>query len=126
MGQQTSVANPSNVQPSGKGGMTSSLTSDQPSMGQPNNNVWQGQQKQYPNTVGQWDNASIMPNQQNSGKSGGKSGSSQGTSGKGGQQPSFDVYTPPPGGYQFNQEQQPNDLINQQSDPRNNGSINGM
>jgi len=101
MGMQfSSTANPSNVQPSGKGGMTSSLTSDQPGMGQPNlnaqNNVWRGEQKQYPNTVGNWDNASIMPNQQSSGK-GGKSGN----------QP-FDVYTPPPGGYQSPVDQQTN------------------
>lgn len=112
MGMQSSVANPSNVQPSGKGGMTSSLVSDQPGMGQPNNNVdpntikpWDnGNPNNYQNTVGQWDNASITPS--SGGKSGGKSGGSQGTSGKG-QQP-FDVYTPPPGGYQSPVDQQTN------------------
>ena len=36
------------------GVITNSATSDQPSMGAPN---------QYPNTVGQWDNAVQQPNQ---------------------------------------------------------------
>lgn len=41
--------------PMGKGGrITNAATSGQPQMGQPNN---------YPNTIGQWDNASIQPQQ---------------------------------------------------------------
>ena len=48
-------------QPQGKGGrkVMYSPTSNQPSMGQPN---------PYPNTVGQWDNASIQPQPRQSGK----------------------------------------------------------
>lgn len=46
---------PQTGQPMGKGGrVTSPITSGQPRMGQPN---------MYPNTVGQWDNASIQPQQ---------------------------------------------------------------
>jgi hypothetical protein len=42
-------------QPAGKGSSTTNAaTSGQPQMGQPN---------MYPNTVGQWDNASIQPQQ---------------------------------------------------------------
>ena len=45
-------ANPPAQQPQGKGGSTTySRTSGQPAFGQPN---------RYPNTVGQWDNASIQ------------------------------------------------------------------
>lgn len=41
--------------PGGKNGqMTNSATSGQPRVGQPN---------MYPNTIGQWDNASIQPQQ---------------------------------------------------------------
>lgn len=39
-------------QPMGKGGYTNSATSGQPRMGQEN---------QYSNTVGQWDNSQIQP-----------------------------------------------------------------
>ena len=48
-------------QPSGKGGrrVMYSPTSNQPTMGQPN---------PYPNTVGQWDNASIQPQTRQMGK----------------------------------------------------------
>ena len=53
---------PQQSQLTGKGaGTTSAATSGQPRMGQPN---------MYPNTVGQWDNASIQPQQ--SRNSGGK------------------------------------------------------
>jgi hypothetical protein len=51
------VAGPSSIsgQAQGKGGQTTNAaTSGQPQMGQPN---------MYPNTVGQWDNASIQPQQ---------------------------------------------------------------
>ena len=47
-------------QPMGKGGrQTNSATSGQPRM---------GQQNQYPNTVGQWDNTQIQPVRQQNGK----------------------------------------------------------
>ena len=46
-------------QPMGKGGYTNSATSGQPRM---------GQQNQYPNTVGQWDNSQIQPIQRQGGK----------------------------------------------------------
>lgn len=51
----------SNGMPSGKGGrsFTYSPTSGQQSMGSPN---------PYPNTIGQWDNASIQPFRQSNGK----------------------------------------------------------
>jgi hypothetical protein len=46
---------PQQSQLTGKGaGTTNAATSGQPQMGMPNN---------YPNTVGQWDNASIQPQQ---------------------------------------------------------------
>ena len=50
-------------QPSGKGGrrVMYSPTSNQPTMGQPN---------PYPNTVGQWDNATIQPRSYGKGKGG--------------------------------------------------------
>ena len=49
------------AQPQGKGGrkVMYSPTSNQPTMGQPN---------PYPNTVGQWDNASIQPQTRQMGK----------------------------------------------------------
>lgn len=52
---------PQAPQPMAKGGnYQSNVTSGQPRMGQPN---------QYPNTVGQWDNAQIQPvRQQGKGK----------------------------------------------------------
>lgn len=51
---------PQPVQSSGKGGrITYPASSGQPQMGQPN---------PYSNTVGPWDNASIMPRQTQSGK----------------------------------------------------------
>jgi len=46
-------------QPMGKGGYTNSATSGQPRMGQEN---------QYSNTVGQWDNSQIQPVQRQGGK----------------------------------------------------------
>jgi hypothetical protein len=46
-------------QPMGKGGYTNSATSGQPRMGQEN---------QYSNTVGQWDNTQIQPVQRQGGK----------------------------------------------------------
>jgi len=46
-------------QPMGKGGYTNSATSGQPRM---------GQQNQYSNTVGQWDNSQIQPVQRQGGK----------------------------------------------------------
>ena len=51
---QSSLIGSSNNRPSGKGGssFTYSPTSGQRQMGSPN---------PYPNTVGQWDNASIQP-----------------------------------------------------------------
>lgn len=53
------VASPS-AQPMGKGSrVTYPGQGGQPQMGQPN---------RYPNTVGQWDNASIQPRQTQSGK----------------------------------------------------------
>ena len=51
------VAGPASIsgQAQGKGGQTTNAaTSGQPQMGMPN---------MYPNTVGQWDNASIQPQQ---------------------------------------------------------------
>ena len=48
-------------QPMGKGGYTNSATSGQPRAGMPN---------QYSNTVGQWDNAQIQPQQPHSGGKG--------------------------------------------------------
>lgn len=108
-----------NVQPSGKGGMTSSLVSGQPSMGQPNTNAdpnsikpYDNGQNNYQNTVGQWDNASIQQPQQGGGKSG-KGGSSF--------QP-LDVYTPPVGGYSYDPNPQP--LFQQQDQNQNNNLIN--
>lgn len=79
-------------QSSGKGGTTSSLVSDQPSMGQPNTNMTP-QSNQYPNTVGSWDNATIQqPQQDQSSGKGGKNGGTQYS------QPTYtqplDVYTP--------------------------------
>jgi hypothetical protein len=60
MGQSSIYTVPRNQQPQqgqsvGKGARsTNAATSGQPQMGQPN---------MYPNTVGQWDNASIQPQQ---------------------------------------------------------------
>jgi hypothetical protein len=52
------------TQSKGKGGSTTnSATSGQPAFGQPN---------MYPNTVGQWDNASIQPRQSRNGGGKGK------------------------------------------------------
>jgi hypothetical protein len=54
------------AQPMGKGGrVTYPSTNGQPQMGQPNTNSGMDQQmgNMYPNTVGQWDNASIQPQQ---------------------------------------------------------------
>jgi hypothetical protein len=56
--QQQSAQQP--PQPMGKGGVqTNSATSGQPRM---------GQQNQYSNTVGQWDNTQIQPVQRQGGK----------------------------------------------------------
>lgn len=55
------IQNTINANPQGKGGrrVMYSPTSNQPTMGQPN---------PYPNTVGQWDNASIQPQTRQMGK----------------------------------------------------------
>lgn len=50
-----SFAQPNQSQPMGKGGYSNSATSGQPRM---------GQQNQYSNTVGQWDNTQIQPTHQ--------------------------------------------------------------
>jgi hypothetical protein len=53
--QQPTPTDSSAVQPQGKGGnITFPGQGGQPKMGQPN---------MYPNTIGQWDNASIQPQQ---------------------------------------------------------------
>jgi len=64
MGQISNIPSSiGNSQNSGKGGntVTTPTTSQQPSFGVPN---------QYPNTVGQWDNAQIAPQPSSGGKSG--------------------------------------------------------
>lgn len=59
-GQETVFSQPSSPAPMGKGGVqTNSATSGQPRAGMPN---------QYSNTVGQWDNAQIQPQQSHGGK----------------------------------------------------------
>jgi hypothetical protein len=51
-------------QPQGKGGrVTTPVTSGQPQMGQPSVGAGMPQPNMYTNTVGQWDNASIQPQQ---------------------------------------------------------------
>jgi hypothetical protein len=51
-------------QPQGKGGrVTTPGTSGQPQMGQPSVGAGMPQPNMYTNTVGQWDNASIQPQQ---------------------------------------------------------------
>ena len=56
MGAQLSQVQSPQTGKTGPSGNTVTIpaTSAQPSMGQPNQNM-------YPNTVGQWDNASIQP-----------------------------------------------------------------
>jgi hypothetical protein len=51
-------------QPRGKGGrVTTPSTGGQPQMGQPSVGAGMPQPNMYTNTVGQWDNASIQPQQ---------------------------------------------------------------
>lgn len=71
--QQVSAPEQSN-QPMGKGSTTNSATSGQPQFGNPAQNIQMeqdfGPRRNFPNTVGQWDNASIeqKPNTVGKGK----------------------------------------------------------